>query len=90
MGMLHDPSTEQIKAKLKTPRDPRVVTSHAGVASVNTDGGAKPRQHDCDGDCAGPDNDALNAALDGAPARGVPQKQPTPGQLVAAGVITEE
>jgi hypothetical protein len=27
-----------------------VVEAHAGVASVNTDGGTKPRAHDCD-DC---------------------------------------
>lgn len=52
MGMLHDPSTEQIKRKLATPRSRKVVEAHAGVASVNTDGGTKPRQHDCAGDCA--------------------------------------
>jgi hypothetical protein len=63
MSMLHDKSTEAIKRKLKTPRDPRVVEAHAGVASVNTDGGVKPRQHDCDN--CGP-NAAANAAFNEA------------------------
>lgn len=56
--MKHDRSTEAIKAKLATPRSPKVVEAHAGVASVNTDGGTPPRQHDCD--CNGP-NAAANA-----------------------------
>lgn len=89
MSRLHDPSTEQIKRKLRTPQPRNPVTSHAGVASVGASG-AKPRQHDCNGDCASPDNDALNAALDGGPARGVPHKQPSNGELVAAGVITPQ
>jgi hypothetical protein len=61
MSRLHDKSTEAIKRKLKTPRDPRVVEAHAGVASVNTDGGAKPRQPDS----VGP-NAAANAAFNEA------------------------
>jgi len=58
--MKHDPSTEAIKGKLATPRSRKVVEAHAGVASVNTDGGAKPRQHDCYK--CGPNADA-NAAF---------------------------
>ena len=56
MGMLHDRSTEEIKRKLKTPQSRDVVQAHDGIASVNTDGGAKPRAHDC-ADCA-PNSDA--------------------------------
>jgi len=52
VGRLHDPSTEAIKRKLRTPRLRGVVEAHAGVASVNTDGGVAPRQHDCVGNCA--------------------------------------
>lgn len=48
-AMVHDKSTEQIKAKLATPRDPKVTTAHAGVASVSTDGGTKPTQPRTDG-----------------------------------------
>jgi hypothetical protein len=44
MGMLHDKSTEQIKRRLKTPQSRYPVQAHAGVASVATDGGAKPTQ----------------------------------------------
>ena len=62
MGRLHDPSTEQIKRKLATPRDSKVVTAHAGVASVNTDGGIAPRQPDVAGDHSAT-NAATNAAL---------------------------
>jgi hypothetical protein len=52
MGRLHDRSTEAWKKKLATPRSRDVVEAHAGVASVGTDGGIAPRQHDCAGDCA--------------------------------------
>ncbi len=65
MGRLHDPSTEQIKRKLKTPQPRDPVTAHAGVASVGASG-AKPRAHDCD-DC-GPNaaaNEAFNQAAQG-------------------------
>ncbi len=41
---LADKSTGAILKRLKAPRDPSVVTAHAGVASVNTDGGTKPTQ----------------------------------------------
>ena len=37
-----DKSTGAILDRLKTPRDPKVVTAHEGVASVSTDGGTKP------------------------------------------------
>jgi hypothetical protein len=88
MSRLHDKSTEAIKRKLVTPQPRNPVTSHAGVASVGSPG-AKPRQHDCDGDCAGPDNDALNAQLAQSSAP-TPRKQPSNGELVAAGIITPQ
>jgi hypothetical protein len=37
---------------LSKQRGRNVVEAHAGVKSVNTDGGLEPRQHDCSGDCA--------------------------------------
>ncbi len=86
MSRLHDRSTEQIKRSLRTPQPRNVTTSHAGVASVGATG-VKPRQHDCDGDCTG-----LNAETNAKMTRAsspVPSVQPTPGQLVAAGVITK-
>ena len=84
MGRLHDPSTEQIKRKLTTPRSRNVVEAHAGVASVATDGGIAPRQPDCAGEhCAA--NAATNAALAHA-GRATPHKQVTPGEMVAAGL----
>jgi hypothetical protein len=77
----HDPSTEAIKAKLAAPRDPKVTTAHAGVASVSTDGGTKPQAHDCGADC---DNADANARFNDAmkPAR----ETTRPDQLVAAGI----
>lgn len=79
-----DHSTKAILDRLATPRSRRVVEAHAGVASVNTDGGAKPRQHDCAGDCAASNADT-NAAL--AQSGGAaPRTQPSPGQMVAAGL----
>jgi hypothetical protein len=88
MGRLHDPSTEQIKRKLKTPQSRNPVTSHAGVASVGASG-VPPRQHDCADDCGSNGNAATNAALLRA-AGSTPREQPTPGQLVGAGIITEQ
>jgi len=38
-----DKSSAQILDRLKTPRDPKVTTAHAGVASVGA-GGIKPTQ----------------------------------------------
>jgi hypothetical protein len=78
----HDRSTKQILEKLATPRDPKVTTAHAGVASVSTDGGAKPRAHDC-GDC-GPNaaaNAKFNAGTVGA------RETTDPAKLIGAGVI---
>jgi hypothetical protein len=78
--MLHDKSTEQIKARLKARRDPSVVTSHAGVASVNTDGGTKPTQPKTDDG-----NTAVNAAFN---AGTVGARETTdPAKLIAAGII---
>jgi hypothetical protein len=57
----HDPSTEQIKAKLKTPPPRHPVASHEGVASVGAPG-IKPTQHPCD---CGP-NAAANAEFNQA------------------------
>jgi hypothetical protein len=66
--MLHDPSTEQIKAKLKAPRKPDVIEAHAGVASVNTDGGKPPTQPKCDGgNCEA--NADFNKVAQGPPLR---------------------
>ena len=78
--MKHDPSTEQIKTKLTTPQPRFPVRAHAGVQSVATDSGVKPRQHDCDGDCVGPDNAATNEAM-AQTGRAAPRTQPTPGEL---------
>jgi hypothetical protein len=39
-----DKGTGDILDRLKDPRDPKVVTTHEGVASVSTDGGTKPTQ----------------------------------------------
>jgi hypothetical protein len=86
--MASDPSTEAIKAKLATPRSRNVVEAHGGIASVATDGGAKPRMHDSAGDNAAT-NAVTNAALADA-GRATPRKQPTPGQLVAADIITNQ
>jgi len=84
MGMLHDPSTEQIKRKLATPRSRDVVEAHAGVASVSTDGGIAPRQPDVAGDHSA-SNAATNAALAHA-GRATPHKQVSAGEMVAAGL----
>ncbi len=56
-----DKSTGAILEKLKTPRDPKVVTAHEGVASVSTDGGTKPTQPKTDGG-----NTAVNEAFNQA------------------------
>lgn len=85
MGRLHDPSTEQIKRKLKTPQERYPVTSHAGVASVATDGGSKPRAHDCD-DC-GP-NAAANAKFNAGTVG--PRETTDAAKLIAAGIITPQ
>lgn len=80
MSRLHDPSTELIKRALITPKQRFPVTSHAGVASVATDGGEKPTQHKSD---CGP-NTATNAAFNEATK---PTRETTrPDQLVAAGI----
>jgi len=62
--MLHDKSTEAIKAKLRTPRSPNVTEAHAGVASVSTDGGVKPTQPNTDGGNVAA-NDAFNKTAQG-------------------------
>lgn len=66
--MKHDASTSAVKDRLHNDLNPSrsPVTAHAGVASVNTDGGTKPRAHDCD-DC-GPNaaaNEEFNQAAQG-------------------------
>ena len=43
-----DKSTGAILARLKAPRDPKPITAHAGVASVNASG-AQPTQPKLDG-----------------------------------------
>ena len=79
---LPDKSTGAILDKLATPRDPKVTMAHAGVASVATDGGIKPRQHDC-ADC-GPNAEAnakFNAGTIGA------RETTDPAKLIGAGII---
>jgi hypothetical protein len=81
-ALVHDKSTEAIKRKLRTPQERYPVAAHAGVASVATDGGAKPRAHDCD-DC-GPNaaaNAKFNAGTVGA------RETTDPAKLIGAGVI---
>jgi hypothetical protein len=63
-AMVHDKSTEAIKAKLATPRDPKVTTAHAGVASVSTDSGTAPTQPKTD-DGNATVNDAFNQKTKG-------------------------
>jgi hypothetical protein len=66
--MRHDPNTEQIKSALAKPRDPKVTTAHAGVASVSTDGGTPPTQPKCDaGNCDS--NADFNSKSQGPPLR---------------------
>lgn len=79
MGMLHDPSTENIKRLLKTPQPRHPVAPHAGVSSVGASG-AKPTQHNCD---CGPNTEA-NSAFNEATK---PTRETTRSdQLVAAGI----
>ncbi len=85
MGMLHDPSTEAVKRTLRTPRSRNVIEAHAGVASVNTDSGVKPRKHDCD---CGP-NAAANAKFNDK-AENPTHETTDAGKLVAAGIITAQ
>jgi hypothetical protein len=80
--MKHDPSTEQIKARLAAPRSPKVVAAHAGANSVGHDSG-KPA--DCSGDCSGP-NAAANAAFNSNAAKATRAAKLTAGQLVGSGV----
>lgn len=63
MGRLHDPSTENIKRKLRTPQPRNPVTDHVRVASVGA-AGAKPTQPKTgDGNTAV--NEAFNQAAKG-------------------------
>jgi hypothetical protein len=85
--MKHDPSTEAIKEKLATPQNRNPVTAHAGRASVGASG-VKPTQHQLTGD-----NVAANAKTNAALLRAgsqTPRQQPTPGELVGAGIITPQ
>ena len=64
--MKHDASTSAVKDRLHNDLNPSrsPVTAHAGVASVNTDGGAKPTQPKTDdGNTAV--NEAFNQATKG-------------------------
>lgn len=92
--MKHDPSTENIKARLAgrqhqfVPGHPgalpkgAVVAAHAGAQSVGTDAGVKP---DCSGDCSGPNVDA-NASYNDHMARATkPAGKLSAGQLVGSG-----
>lgn len=81
--MRHDPSTEAIKTKLHTSSSRKVVAAHAGIASVNTDGGAKPQAHDCEGDCNTESNAKANDAMRAA---GSPRLTNDPAQIVGSGI----
>jgi hypothetical protein len=90
--MKHDPSTEQIKARLAgqqhqfVPGHPgalpkgKVVAAHDGRQSVGTDAGAKPDCSDC-----GPNADANASYNAQAMERTKPAGLLTAGQLVASG-----
>lgn len=88
-----DKSTDAITARLNgrqhafVPGHPgalkprSVVAAHAGVQSVGTVSGRKPKAHDCaDGGCNKAANQKFNDAVSN------PRETTKPGQLVAAGI----